>query len=413
MSLSEAESQRFSRQIALAQVGVEGQERLKAARVLIVGSGGLGSPALTYLTAAGIGTIGIIDGDRVQISNLHRQTLFTEGDLGRSKVAAASRSLRALNINADIHEYDLPLTACNVCDVFKGYDLILDGSDNFATRYLVNDACVTLNKPFISASVFQFEGQLSVFNAKQGEARGPTYRCLFAEPPPPEVAPSCAEIGVLGTVPGTFGLLQANEALKLILKIGEPLIGRLLVLNLLTLESKVIGFKRTTDALRRSELRDHQYYAGLNPACSTAAPNLEVADVSADQVDRWLKEGFEFELLDVREAHERAKASIGGVHIPLQELPARLSELSPDRPLVVYCQSGARSKRAAQLIREKLGRADVSNLAGGVVAWISLNLEKPVFRPEKIPFSTLSVRSFMKCPGWYRQGEHRKFKSLK
>jgi adenylyltransferase/sulfurtransferase len=187
----------------------------------------------------------------------------------------------------------------------------------------------------------------------------------------------------------------------------------LLVLNLLTLESKVIGFKRTTDALRRSELRDHQYYAGLNPACSTAAPNLEVADVSADQVDRWLKEGFEFELLDVREAHERAKASIGGVHIPLQELPARLSELSPDRPLVVYCQSGARSKRAAQLIREKLGRADVSNLAGGVVAWISLNLEKPVFRPEKIPFSTLSVRSFMKCPGWYRQGEHRKFKSLK
>lgn len=369
MSLSDKESQRFSRQVALAEVGVEGQERLKAARVLVVGSGGLGSPALTYLTAAGVGTIGVIDGDRVQISNLHRQTLFTEGDLGKSKVEAASRSLRALNSSANIHEFDLPLTALNVRDVLSSYDLVLDGSDNFATRYLVNDACVTFNKPFVSASVFQFEGQLSVFNTDLEGYRGPTYRCLFPEPPPPDVAPNCAQIGVLGTVPGTLGLLQANEALKLILKIGQPLVGRLLVLNLLTLESKIVGFKRSKDASERSELRDHGYYVGLNPVCKVDEFNLAVPDVSVDQVNSWIKEGVDFQLVDVREAHERARASIGGVHIPLNELPQRLGELSENRSLVVYCHSGVRSKQAAQLIMQKLGRTDVSNLAGGILAW--------------------------------------------
>lgn len=355
---------RYQRQIALPEIGEVGQAKLRAAKILVIGAGGLGSPASIYLAAAGVGKLGIIDGDRVDRSNLHRQILFGDEHVGELKAQAAQISLQRINPDCQLQVYPHFITAANAKRVIEPYDLVLDGSDNFSTRYLVNDACVELDKPFIGASVFRFEGQLSLFNAKLGSDRGPTYRCLFPEPPSLEEAPNCAQNGILGSVAGVVGVLQAHEALKFILGFGEPLIGKLAVIDLLTSNMRHLLFERHTEARASSKLRDDSYYLGLMGACMQTA----VKDLEPRSLKDWQSEGRSFFLLDVREPVERAQRSIGGVHIPLGDLSSRMSEINTKDPIVVYCHSGVRSNRAAEMIINALGVGEIYNLKGGIVA---------------------------------------------
>jgi adenylyltransferase/sulfurtransferase len=365
MSIFEDEKNRFSRQIAVPELGVAGQERLSAAKVLMVGAGGLGNPALVYLAAAGVGQIGIVDGDRVEYSNLHRQILCPESSCGRAKVDVAAETLQARNQRLKLERYETRLTFDNVLDIARGYDLVLDGSDNFATRYLVNDACVALSKTFVASSIYQFEGQLSVFNHDLGGKRGPTYRCLFPEPPPADTVPNCSELGVIGTVPGILGILQAHEAVKLLAGFGEPLVGRLLIFNLLDLTTREIRFARSSHQESLAGMRTREYYDGLAGICQTKEPH----ELSASELHTWRNSGRPLYLLDVRESSERDAFSLGGIHIPLGQLSGRLREIPSDVPVVVYCHSGVRSKHAAKMIMDSQSRRDVSNLTGGVVAW--------------------------------------------
>jgi molybdopterin/thiamine biosynthesis adenylyltransferase/rhodanese-related sulfurtransferase len=313
-----------------------------------------------------VGTIGIIDGDRIERTNLHRQIIFADSDCGAPKATVAAQALYERNPHLQLVPLATHLTPDNGREVVESFDLVIDGCDNFATRYLINDLCVELGKPFVASSIERFEGQLSVYNAELSGVRGPTYRCLFPEPPPAHTAPTCTELGVLGTVPGVMGVLQANEAIKLIAGFGEPLVGRLLVLNLLTLSARIVAFQRQENAVTHGGLRPPEYYRSLPGSCETGP---QVQQVTPAQVREWVTQQRPFELLDVREPAERAAASIGGIHIPLRSLPARLSELPGDLPLVVYCHSGVRSQQAAEFILSTLKRDQVFNLRGGIVAW--------------------------------------------
>jgi adenylyltransferase/sulfurtransferase len=365
--LDERELQRYSRHLVLPEVGAEGQERLKAARVLLVGAGGLGSPLGLYLAAAGVGTLGVVDFDSVDETNLQRQVLYGESDLGRPKVEAAIERLRDVNPLIRLEPHGQRLDSSNALQIASDYDLIADGSDNFSTRYLVNDLSVLSRRPNVYGSIFRFEGQVSVF----GLPGGPCYRCLFPEPPPPGLVPSCAEGGVLGVLPGIVGALQANEVIKLILGVGDPLKGRLLLIDCLA-----AGF-------RELELpRDpHCPVCGDNPTITrlvdyeeVCAPPLEEIsspdlNVSPRQVSKWLDEGREFTLLDVRTPVEVAICRLpGSIFVPLQELPERLTEIAPDRRIVVYCHHGIRSAQAVAFLRGK-GFQKASNLTGGIEAW--------------------------------------------
>lgn len=356
--LNRKEISRYARHIILPEIGTQGQEKLKRAKVLIVGAGGLGCPVLQYLTAAGAGRIGIIDDDKVEESNLQRQVLFSVADCGKPKAKIAKKKLQALNPNVHFVTYCLRLSAANALDIIKHYDLVIDGSDNFPTRYLVNDACVMLNKPLVFGSVFRFEGQVSVFNYKNG----PTYRCLFPEPP--EDSPNCTEIGVPGILPGIIGTLMANEALKIILGIGEPLSGKLLILNALTLRNQIISFKRNRESIKINELIDYENF------CNAPLQKTEgIKSVSAVELRKMLKSKLDFQLIDVREEPEYLESNINGENIPLSYIEQNVHRISRNKKVIIHCKSGVRSRIAIDLLQKKYGFANLYNLAGGLDAY--------------------------------------------
>jgi sulfur-carrier protein adenylyltransferase/sulfurtransferase len=363
--ISPREYRRYGRHLIIPEVGMEGQRRLKAARVLVIGTGGLGSPSSLYLAAAGVGTLGLIDFDVIDETNLHRQILYTDKDVGKSKVQTAKERLLQANPNIVVKTYEESLSSENALEIFKGYDIILDGTDNFPTRYLTNDACVILGKPNVYASIFRFEGQATVFYPKTG---GPCYRCLYPKPPPPGLVPSCAEGGVLGLLPGLVGLIQATEAVKLILGKGEPLIGRLLVYDALSMTFEELKIRKNPKCPVCSpnpeitKLIDYEAFCGIQK-------EPEVASVLPAQLSQELKLGRKVMLLDVREPHEWDIVHINGSKlIPLNELPERVNELDSADEIVAYCHMGGRSARATDFLRG-LGYRKVRNLEGGIEAW--------------------------------------------
>ena len=370
--LTNAEVQRYSRHLILPAVGPDGQRRLKAGRVLCIGAGGLGSPAALYLAAAGVGTIGIIDFDAVDASNLQRQILHSTQDVGRSKLQSAREKLEALNPEVRIETYEAALTSANALDLFRDYDVILDGTDNFATRYLVNDACVLLGKPNAYGSIFRFEGQASVFAVKGG----PCYRCLYPEPPPPGLVPSCAEGGVLGVLPGVVGTIQATETIKLLLGAQNTLVGRLLLYDAWNMRFRELKLRRDPECPVCGDhptvraLIDYDQFCGV-PQQTAAAPSTD-ADATVEELKQIQESGRPLYLLDVREPQEFQIARIpGSTLIPLGQLPQRLSELptGPGSPeIIVHCKMGGRSAKAVQLLKER--GIPARNLKGGILAWI-------------------------------------------
>jgi adenylyltransferase/sulfurtransferase len=368
-ALSKEEFRRYSRHLIMPEVGLEGQKKLKAARVLAVGTGGLGSPLALYLAAAGVGTIGLVDFDVVDDSNLQRQVLFGTGDVGRPKLEAAARRLRDLNPYVEVVPYEERLTSANALEIVRGFDVVADGTDNFPTRYLVNDACVLTGKPNVYASIFRFEGQASVFWAQ----KGPCYRCLYAEPPPPGLVPSCAEGGVLGILPGLLGVIQATETIKLILGSGDPLVGRLLLVDALSMRFRELKLRKNPDCVvcgprpTVTRLIDYEAFCGIElPAdgSGSGVPELSVEELAA------LRErGDGFVLVDVREPHEIAICDFAeSVKIPLGTLTANLHRLSTADEIVVHCKTGGRSAKAVKLLQES-GFRKVRNLAGGIDRW--------------------------------------------
>ena len=373
MALSNDEVKRYSRHLIMAEVGVEGQERLKNGSVLCIGAGGLGSPAALYLAAAGVGRIGIVDFDVVDYSNLQRQVIHGTPDVGRSKLASAKDRLLALNPHIAIDTYETALSSSNALELFKPYDVILDGTDNFPTRYLTNDACVLLGKPNAYGSIFRFEGQASVFATKDG----PCYRCLYPEPPPPGLVPSCAEGGVLGVLPGIIGTIQATEAIKLIMGIGEPLIGRFLIYDALRMKFRELKLKKDPDCPvcgthpTVRELIDYEQFCGVAPAVQEVAVSGETnaTETNVNELKRKIDAKEDFFLLDVREPNEFKIGRIpGSTLIPLGEVPQRVNEIPKDKEIIVHCKMGGRSAKAASFLRQQ-GYTNVKNLKGGILDW--------------------------------------------
>ncbi len=367
--LTPDELRRYARHLILPEVGREGQERLKAARILIVGAGGLGSPIGLYLAAAGVGTIGLVEFDTVDESNLQRQVLYGESDLGRPKLEAAVERLGDVNPHVTLEPHPRRLDSSNALGLFERYDVIVDGTDNFPTRYLVNDACVLTGKPNVYGSIFRFEGQVSVFWG----ARGPCYRCLFPEPPPPGAVPSCAEGGVLGVLPGVIGSLQANEAIKLALGAGEPLIGRLVLFDALRLHFRELRLKKNAECPvcseqpTQTELIDYERFCGVDG--KESVPAGDPLEVGPSELQKLLDGEGDVFLLDVRTPVERSIGAIdGSTLIPIQELVGRLGELDRDAEIVVYCHSGVRSKAALDYLRQQ-GFDRARHLTGGIDAW--------------------------------------------
>jgi adenylyltransferase/sulfurtransferase len=371
MPLSVDEVQRYSRHITLPEVGLAGQERLTSARVLCIGVGGLGSPAAMYLAAAGVGTLGLIDFDRVDITNIHRQLLHGTPDVGRSKLTSARERLHAINPRVSLELHDTALGADNAGDLIAGYDVVIDGSDNFPTRYLVNDACVLAGKPNVYGSVFRFEGQASVFAVRGG----PCYRCLHPEPPPDGLIPSCAEGGVLGVLPGVIGTIQATEAIKLIVGAGEPLVGRFLIYDALRMRFREIRLPRDPDCPVCGDAPTITTLVAYEQPCAPRAESGSTPDAPGDpmtvrELKARLEAGHAPAIVDVREPGEYDICRIPGARlIPLGQLPDRLGELDPSAEVVVHCKSGARSARATALLRSR-GFTRARNLDGGILAWI-------------------------------------------
>ena len=372
--LSNEEIKRYSRHLIMPEVGMDGQRRLKAGRVLCIGAGGLGSPAAMYLAAAGVGTIGLVDFDVVDFSNLQRQVIHGTPDVGRPKLDSARDRLLALNPHVEVKTYETALSSENALGLFEPYDVILDGTDNFPTRYLTNDACVLLGKPNAYGSIFRFEGQASVFGAKAG----PCYRCLYPEPPPPGLVPSCAEGGVLGVLPGVIGVIQATETIKLLTGIGEPLIGRFLIYDALSMRFRELKLKKDPDCPvcgthpTVTALIDYEEFCGLRPevpevAVAVSANGYEISSVELKQrLDR----GDRLRVIDVREPNEFQINRIPGAElVPLGEIPRRYAELDQDEEIVVQCKMGGRSAKAADFLRS-VGFTRVLNLRGGILDWI-------------------------------------------
>jgi molybdopterin/thiamine biosynthesis adenylyltransferase/rhodanese-related sulfurtransferase len=369
VKLSKEEVQRYSRHLIMPEVGMEGQLKLKRARVLTIGTGGLGAPLGLYLAAAGVGHLGLVDFDVVDSSNLQRQVTFTTADVGKPKSEAAKARLSALNPAIEIVSYETRLTSENALELFRDYDIIVDGTDNFPTRFLVNDACVLLGKPNVYGSIFRFEGQATVF----GYPGGPCYRCLYPEPPPPGLVPSCAEGGVLGVLPGIVGSIQAMETIKLILGTGEPLVGRLLLFDALAMRFRELKLKKNPDCPLCGEHRtltkliDYEEFCGIRgeeaPAMTDGIPEITATELKARQ-DR----GEKVFILDVREPHEYQICNLNGKLIPLGELPRRVNELDSSVEMVVHCRSGKRSADAIHFL-QTAGFKKLWNLKGGVLAW--------------------------------------------
>jgi sulfur-carrier protein adenylyltransferase/sulfurtransferase len=368
--LANEEILRYSRHLIIPDVGLEGQRRLKAARVLLVGAGGLGSPLGLYLAAAGVGHLGLVDFDVVDLTNLQRQVLHGTSDLGRPKLESARDRIADVNPHVFVETYHTQLTSANALEIAGEYDMVIDGTDNFPTRYLVNDTCVLLGKPNVYGSVFRFEGQASVF----ATAEGPCYRCLFREPPPPGLVPSCAEGGVLGVLPGLIGVIQATEAIKLIVGAGEPLVGRLLLVDALRMQFRTLTLRRdpTCPACGTREIReliDYEDFCGTRQAAADALAGSDVAELTPHELADRLARGDDFDLIDVREPHEWDIARIETARlIPLASLPSALASLDSSRDIVLYCKSGSRSAKAARQL-QAAGFRRVWNLAGGITRW--------------------------------------------
>ena len=367
---SKAEIERYSRHLIMPEVAMEGQRKLKRASVLLVGMGGLGSPTAMYLAAAGVGRIGIVDFDVVDFSNLQRQIIFSTEDVGRPKLQAAEERLQGINPNLEIETYETRLTSENALKILENYDIIIDGTDNFPTRYLVNDACVLLGKPNVYGSIFRFEGQASVFYAKEG----PCYRCLYPEPPPPGLVPSCAEGGVLGILPGNIGMIQATEAVKLILGKGEPLIGRLLLFDALAMKYRELKLRKDPNCPicgenpTVTELIDYEHFCGIGTEADKIVLEPEF-EISVEELKAKITGEDTPFILDVREPHEFEICRIpNSVLIPLAEVEKRVHELNRSSEIVVHCKAGGRSAKAVKFLREA-GFEKVKNLKGGILAW--------------------------------------------
>jgi adenylyltransferase/sulfurtransferase len=371
IQFSKEELARYDRHIIIPGFGIEAQKKLKEAKVLVIGSGGLGSPALLYLAAAGVGTIGIVDFDVVDDSNLQRQVLFGVDEIGVLKVNAAKKRLQALNPHIEIIVHSTQLTSKNALDILEDYDVIADGTDNFPTRYLVNDASVLLGKPNIYASIFQFEGQVSVFNYRNEKGElGPNYRDLYPTPPPPGLVPSCAEGGVLGVLPGIIGSLQALEVIKVITGVGEPLSGKLFTFDALTFETRTFNIRRSKtnpingDNPTITALIDYEQFCGVK------AVEKAIKEVTAKELYDWQVRGEKFQLIDVREPHEYDIVNIGAELVPLATVSSYAENISRDKKVVVHCKMGGRSAKAIRELEEKFGLDNLYNLKGGILAYI-------------------------------------------
>src|SRR5258706_10784898 len=365
--LSNDEILRYSRHLIMPEVGMEGQQKLKAAKVLCIGAGGLGSPLALYLTAAGVGTLGMVDFDVVDYTNLQRQIIHTTADVGRKKLDSAADKLKAINPFLNLLTFDTKLTSANALELFREFDIVADGTDNFPTRYMVNDACVLTGKPNIYGSIFRFEGQASVFATEDG----PCYRCLYSEPPPPGLVPWCAEGGVVGILPGLVGVIQATEVIKLILGQGDPLVGRLLLVDALGMKFRELKLRKNPDCpvcgtnptIR--QLIDYNEFCGIRGQESAAGPG--VPEITAEALKSKLDAGENVLVLDVREPHEYQICNIGGYLIPLGDLPKRIGELEPGRETVVHCRSGVRSAKAVYQL-QRAGFANLTKLQSRLLA---------------------------------------------
>ena len=369
VTLTKKEIERYSRHLIMPEVGMDGQLKLKQAKVLCIGTGGLGAPLGLYLAAAGVGRIGLVDFDRVDDSNLQRQVLFSTKDVGRPKIEAAADRLRGLNPDIQIDTFDTHLSSDNALDILKDYDIIVDGTDNFPTRYLVNDASVLLKKPNVYGSIFRFEGQITIF----GDPNGPCYRCLYPEPPPPGLVPSCAEGGVLGVLPGIVGSIQTAETLKLIIGKGESLIGRLLLFDALAMRFRELKLRKNPDCPMCgthptiTKLIDYAEFCGVRGE-EAPAPQTSVPEITPRELKTRLDRGDDLYILDVREPHEYQICNLGGHLIPLGDLSKRASELDSSREIVAHCRSGKRSAEAVEFL-QRAGFRKVLNLKGGILAW--------------------------------------------
>ena len=367
--LSSEEIRRYGRHLIMPEVGMDGQKKLKAASVLLIGAGGLGSPLGLYLAAAGVGRIGIVDFDVVDYSNLQRQILHSTKDVGRPKLASAKERLEGLNPFVKVETHEMHLNSGNALELFSRYDVVVDGTDNFPTRYLVNDACVLTGKPNVYGSIFRFEGQASVFATKDG----PCYRCLYPEPPPPGLVPSCAEGGVLGILPGIIGTIQANETVKLIIGIGEPLIGRLLLFDAMKMKFRELKLRRNPDCpvcgehRTITELIDYEAFCGLQPGWDAYAREQQY-EISVEELKKRLDNKEDLFILDVREPQEYQICNLNGYLIPLRDLPKRINELDTAKEIVVHCKVGGRSRQAVEFMKQA-GFRKIRNLVGGIDEW--------------------------------------------
>jgi adenylyltransferase/sulfurtransferase len=364
MALSVEEIRRYDRQILLPELGLAGQEKLKQARVLVIGCGGLGSPVLLYLAAAGIGTLGIVEDDTIALSNLQRQILYTSDKVGKSKALETEKRLKALNPLLIVVKHEVRLSAHNALAIIEKYDLVVDGTDNFPTRYLINDACVILNKPFVYGAIHRFEGQVALFNYKGSS----TYRDLFPAPPPSEQAPNCAEAGVLGVLPGIIGSMQALETIKAITGIGEPLAGKLLMLDTLSMQSRTLKIPKIPDMPAIDKLIDYEAFCGVTPRNKYEEKEITYEQFLDLLAEPAINEESPFQLIDVREEYEFNTYNIGGELMPLSELEKHIPKIRRDKTVVIHCQSGMRSQRAIDLLREKYGYTNLLNFAGGLNA---------------------------------------------
>lgn len=361
--LSSEEMARYARHITIPEFGVAGQEKLKEAKVLVIGSGGLGSPVLLYLAAAGVGHIGVVDFDVVDDSNLQRQVLFTVDDVGKPKAETAKKKLQALNPYIEITVHNTAFTKDNALDIIKGYDIVADGTDNFPTRYLVNDACVLAGKINVYASIFRFEGQVSVFNyLKEDGTRGPNYRHMFPEPPPPGLVPNCAEGGVLGVLPGIIGSLQASEVIKVITGVGEPLVGKLFLFDVAAFQTRTLKINDKQD-VEIKELINYESFCGLD------IEEEPVKEITVQELDRLRNLGLDFQLIDVRESFEYEIANIGGELIPLSTVKDNLDKVSKTKQVIVHCKGGVRSANAIKELQELYPFDNLYNLKGGILAY--------------------------------------------
>src|SRR5579859_6789851 len=367
--LSNDEILRYSRHLIMPEVGMEGQLKLKAAKVLCIGAGGLGSPLALYLGAAGVGTLGLVDFDVVDYTNLQRQIIHRTEDVGHPKLDSAADKIKAMNPFVNIKKFNTHLSSDNALEIFKEFDIIADGTDNFPTRYLTNDACVISGKPNVYASIFRFEGQASVF----GMPEGPCYRCLYPEPPPPGLVPSCAEGGVLGILPGLLGVIQATEVIKLILGSGDPLIGRLLLVDALGMKFRELKLRKNPDCPvcgthpTVTKLIDYQQFCGIRGE-EQKVSNEAIPQIQPEELKRRLDAGEDIFILDVREPHEYQICNLGGYLIPVNDLPKRVNELDSSRQIVAHCKMGGRSAKAVEFLKQA-GFKNVLNLAGGIAAW--------------------------------------------